>query len=156
MFEKVDWWAASNLFLDPIALQKIASAKADVDRARTVPTTGHVIASLMFVFWVSLLANSNDYETRLWRPALHKAFPGYSGRRGALHRDLYHVRLLRTRIAHYEPIHGRHLTADHATVLRVLGYLSPEVADWVRLNDRVPEVLARRRDVCAATVPTRF
>ncbi len=110
----------------------------------------------MFGFWVNLLASGNDYETRLWRPALHQAFPGYEGRRGPLHRDLYHVRLLRNRIAHYEPIHKRHLAADHSTIVRVLSYLSPETAAWVELNDRVPEVLARRRDVCAAVVPCRF
>ncbi|MFC4060299.1 hypothetical protein ACFOWE_18505 [Planomonospora corallina] len=70
--------------------------------------------------------------------------------------DLYHLRKLRNRIAHYEPIHQRHLTADHTKLLRILSHISPETTDWVRANDRVPEVLARRADVCAAAVPTRF
>ncbi|GAA0435305.1 hypothetical protein Acor_75600 [Acrocarpospora corrugata] len=93
---------------------------------------------------------------RLWRPALHRAFPGYRGPRRALHQDLYHLRKLRNRIAHYEPIHHRHLIADHATILTVLGHISPEAASWVRENDRVPEALVRRTDVCAALLPTRF
>lgn len=155
-FQRADWWNSPRLALDRIAQQKVDATKAVLAQAYPAPTPGHMVAALTFGFWVNLLAGANDYENRLWRPALHRAFPAYRGTRRPLHRDLYHLRLLRNRVAHYEPILHRHLSADHRNVLRVLGYLSPETADWVRANDRVPEVLARRTDVCAAAVPTRF
>ncbi|GIH91801.1 hypothetical protein Psi01_24310 [Planobispora siamensis] len=156
LLHRSDWWHAPALDLDASARRSVLQACATVAQNYTSPTNGHVIAELSFGFWTSLLGTGNRYDMRLWRPALHRAFPHYRGPRRALHQDLYHLRKPRNRIAHYEPVHQRHLAADHATILRVLGYLSPEMAQWVRANDRVSEVLGRRGDVCAAAVPTRF
>ena len=47
--------------------------------------------------------------------------------------------MLRNRIMHHEPIHHRHLEADHAKIYRLLGYIEPEAASWLRGFDRVPE-----------------
>jgi len=115
-----------------------------------------LVAELNLGFWVSLLGRGSNYETRLWRPALRWAFPGYSGTRQVLHRELDHLRTFRNRIAHYEAIYHRHLEADHQSVLRVIGHISPDVATWVAHNDRVTEVLARRVGVCRGVLPTRF
>jgi hypothetical protein len=56
-------------------------------------------------------------------------------------------RLLRNRIAHHSPIYRRDLGFDHARILRLLGYVSWEYSGWVRAHDRVPSVLAARRDI---------
>ena len=82
------------------------------------------------------------YETRLWAPALHRAFPHYRGPRRSVHQRLVTMRLFRNRIAHHEPIHYRHLAADHATMLTILGWVSPEFAAWVDSRSRVPTLLA--------------
>jgi hypothetical protein len=50
-----------------------------------------------------LLASS--YNRTLWRPCLKYAF--INARRQRLHDELNHLRELRNRIAHHEPIHGR-------------------------------------------------
>jgi hypothetical protein len=50
-------------------------ARADVD---------DIVAGLPFGFWVSLLSRGAAYDRQLWVPALHSAFPGYSGRREKL------------------------------------------------------------------------
>jgi hypothetical protein len=57
------------------------------------------------------------------------------------------LRILRNRIAHHSPIYRRDLSADHARILRLLGYVSWDYAGWVLAHDRVPLVLAARRDV---------
>lgn len=93
---------------------------------------------------MSLLGKGADYEVRLWRPVLHRAFPGYVGPRGPLYTDVNSVRLLRNRIAHHEPIHGRHLAADHATVRRLIRAVSVEADLLAGRGDRVAEVLMRR------------
>ena len=65
------------------------------------------------------------------------------------------LRLFRNRIAHHEPIFGRHLAADHASILLVAGWLEPDVRRWIADHSRVPGTLARRDrcvdvgDVCA-------
>lgn len=101
-----------------------------------------VVAELSFGFWVSLL--SRRYDRYFWVPALHKAFPGYHGDRESLRDNLQAMLRLRNRIMHHEPIHHRHLEADHAKIYRLLGYIEPEAATWLRKFDRVPDVLAMR------------
>ncbi|GAA0978550.1 Abi family protein [Acrocarpospora macrocephala] len=155
-FDREDWWHSPKLRLDLRSARAISDMEADLARSYATPTPGHMVAALTLGFWVNLMASTNNYETILWRPALHKSFPHYRGTRQPLHRDLYHLRLFRNRIAHHEAVHGRHLAADHASIIRVLGYLSPEATQWARKHDRVPEALARRADVCAALAPTRF
>jgi hypothetical protein len=54
------------------------------------------------------------------------------------------MRLFRNRIAHHEPIHYRHLAADYATILLILGWVSPDFAAWVDGRSRVPVLLAAK------------
>ena len=70
--------------------------------------------------------------------ALHNAFAGYHGDRETLRDSLQAMLMLRNRIMHHEPIHHRHLEADHAKIYRLLGYIEPEAASWLRGFDRVP------------------
>jgi len=53
-----------------------------------------------------------------------------------------HMRLFRNRIAHHEPIHYRHLMADHERLLTIVGWISADFADWVAARSRVPALLA--------------
>ncbi|GAA3118713.1 hypothetical protein [Nonomuraea salmonea] len=101
-----------------------------------------MVTELSFGFWVSLL--SRKYDRHLWVPALHRAFPYYSGSRESLRDNLQAMVFLRNRIMHHEPIHHRHLAADHVKIYTLLGYVEPQFASWLRAFDRVPEVLARR------------
>jgi hypothetical protein len=153
-----DWWTASGLRLTFVAKEAIAKASAEVAKRAEAATAGHMVAELSFGFWVGLFGSGGacQYENRLWRPALHRAFPGYRGPRKPLHRDLNYVRSFRNRIAHHEPIHDRHLAADHRTIFRVLRWMSSDFAAWAAAHDRVPEVLARRADVCAGRADARF
>jgi hypothetical protein len=121
-----------------------------------VPRDGDAKHDLPLGFWVSLLGSGNQYENKLWRPTLHLAFPGYHGPRKPLYRDFDHVRTFRNRIAHHKPIHHRHLNADHETIARLAGYISPVLPKWMAGNDRVPKLLACRSDVCAGMRATSF
>jgi hypothetical protein len=156
LFGRADWWYAPSLRLHNVA-QRIASDAVDeTSRRHRIATPDRVVAELPFGFWVSFLGSGSDYETRLWRPALCRAFPGYRGRRQPLHRELDEARRLRNRIAHHEPVYGRDLAADHARALRIVALISPEHAEWVRQHDRVPDVLAVRHDVCGGRLVATF
>lgn len=134
------WWDVAPL--DHDGRRKVADATKTLQRRRKDPTIADaVVAELNFGFWVSLLAGR--YHRTLWVPALTRVFPRRS--RKEVHFDFSHVLTLRNRIMHHEPIHHRHLTADHATLCRLIAQLSPEALVEVRLHDQVHEVLARRQ-----------
>lgn len=156
LFGRGDWWLSPGTRLHHTGQHILTEAVQEIQRRGIRPTPGRVVAELPFGFWVSLLGSGTDYETRLWRPALRHAFPGYRGQRRPLHQEFDEVRRFRNRIAHHEPIHRRDLVADHVRVIRLLGYVSPEYAAWVRLNDRVPDVLAHKADVCQGLLSTGF
>lgn len=140
-FARTDWWVVAPLRKHELG--KIAQAERNLrGKGVLVHTADGVVAELSFGFWASLLSRS--YDRHLWVPVLHRAFPHYSGRRKDLEDNLRAMVLLRNRVMHHEPVHHRHLEADHAKIYRLLGYLEPSVAAWLRGFDRVPEVLGRR------------
>ena len=85
-----------------------------------------------------------NYEMTLWRPALRYAFPHVNvlNRRDA-HSQFNEMKILRNRVAHYEPIHTRNLKRDNETILRLLDWMSPEAYQWCEYRSRVPRVLER-------------
>ncbi|MEO3793315.1 hypothetical protein ABGB14_24145 [Nonomuraea sp. B10E15] len=136
-----DWWRVAPL--DEHTATKVAVARQKLLRRCAGDfTADDVVAELSFGFWVSLLSRRHDRH--LWVPALHRAFPHYTGSREPLRESLQTMLLLRNRIMHHEPIHHRHLAADHAKIYTLLGYLELRIGSWLRAFDRVPEVLARR------------
>lgn len=138
-FGRDDWWKGAPL--DQNGRRKVDQAREVLGRLGKDPAVSDsVVAELSFGFWVSLLASR--YHRTLWTPVLWRAFPGRS--RQDVHADYRHLLHLRNRISHGEPIHARHLQADHATVCGLLGELSPAALREVRRHDRVPALLARR------------
>ncbi|MFJ3497817.1 hypothetical protein ACIPPJ_30090 [Streptomyces sp. NPDC086091] len=97
-----------------------------------------------------------DYDSTLWRKALHKAFPNRGGKRTTVFTTASHVRSLRNRTAHHEPLidgvplpgqtdrrgNTRRLTL--AEVLRLVEYIDQGVATWLGQTSHVPELLRTR------------
>jgi hypothetical protein len=137
-FGQEHWWDTAPL--DGDGLRKVADARGTLRRQRRNAVADSIVAELNFGFWVSLVASR--YHRTLWVPALTKVFPGRSRR--DVHVDYRHVLILRNRIMHHEPVHRRHLAADHLTLGRLIGELSPEALAEVAMHDQVPEVLSRR------------
>lgn len=150
-FGQDDWWSNPRVQLHKSMAdqlqQAIVAAGKTAGRQSRVMIADDVVANLSFGFWSGLVGKGQggaQYETQFWQPALSKAFPGYTGRRAPLHSQLESLRLFRNRIAHHEPIFGRHLAADHATILRVAGYLAPDADAYIAGHSRVPAVLTAR------------
>jgi hypothetical protein len=133
------WWDVAPLHHDGRA-KVVAARQTSRMIAKHPGSADPVVAELSFGFWVSLLGSR--YHRTIWVPALAAAFPGLA--RKAVHTDYRHVLVLRNRIMHHEPIHRRHLAADHATLHRLLAQLSPTALAQVQSHDRVPAVLGRR------------
>ncbi|WP_030545867.1 hypothetical protein [Streptomyces albus] len=151
-YGRSDWWEAAPL--DGVTKRLVMEARRKCERRRVVPTADSMVAELSFGFWVSLL--SRTYDRGMWVPSLHKAFPYLDQPRKRLYDGLTSLVLLRNRIMHHEPVHHRDLSADHAKIYRMLGYISPELAIEAKTMDRFPEVFAGRRASLGGTRAARF
>ena len=147
------WYNTAELCLDAHAIKKIHESKNRLVKERHSVDSSHIVANLSFGFWVSLLGAGGrrpktltkaNYEMTLWRPALRHAFP-HAPRlnRKAVHSPFEHMRLLRNRIAHHEPIHARRLDKDYEIILKILDWMSPDVRTWVEVYSRIPDLLAQ-------------
>lgn len=152
-----DWYDNPAIGLDLGCLKRVAQAKKELTRSGYAVDPPHVVADLSFGFWVSLLGSGGfqgpgrtrkaNYEMTLWRPALRAAFPhAPKMNRKAAHAPLDYLRTFRNRIAHHEPVFGRHLEKDYDSILEIAGWMSPEKRDWIDAHSRVREILAQPRD----------
>ncbi len=112
-----------------------------------VQTADRFVASMSLGFWVRLVGRGGsvnggrkaDYDRTLWRPALHRAFPGHPRRQ--VQQRLNDLRRLRNRIAHHEPIVGRDPHKDHDDLLEAMGWISSDVRAWIERHSNLPDVL---------------
>jgi len=127
----------------------LVKAKRGLLWAHQPITSLHIVACLNFGFWISLLAR--PHENDLWRKHLCHAFP-YAPkplRRKQIHGPLHKMRLLRNRIAHHESLlkHPRaliNLPQDHALILEIISWISPETSVWAGYHSRFEEVWNNR------------
>lgn len=143
------WWDSAPL--NDGSRRKIHEAAVLCSRKHGRATIDDIVSELTFGYWVGLLGRR--YDRTLWVPTLHRAFPGYHGRRDKLHSDLEALLLLRNRISHHEPIHRLALDADHERIYKVIRYLNPDAARALRTFDNVSEVLVRRPGSAGPTSP---
>lgn len=161
-YGRSDWWERTDVRLHDVMVDQLDRAQQDARKAASrkkrqmVPDD--IVAALSLGFWTGLLGSgrSQQYETQFWQPFLRDAFPNYSGARSALHRDVETLRLFRNRLAHHEPVFTRHLAADHETILRVVGYIASDAAEYVESHSRAAEVLARRQRAVSRGDATGF
>ena len=149
------WYANLDAGLDRGALGRIRQALLELDREGSTNDIPRLIATLSFGFWVSLLGSGGrlesgrkaNYEMTLWRPALRQGFAHRTTlTRRQAHGPLNELRILRNRIAHHEPIFARNLTADHARILEVMGWISPGIQTWTAHHSQLPVLLELPRD----------
>lgn len=122
--------------------------RRDLRDARTgQPTTGKAIPELKFVFWQRMFTGRHD--VRIWaahlRTVLPNLDPGKSVAqlRTEIYADLEHVRFLRNRIAHHEPIFRRDLTDDLRKIEALIRFRCDLTADWMMHNQQVTSYWTR-------------
>lgn len=151
------WYDNPAIGLDKGGLARIEQTKRELAKDKYPVDPPHVIASLSFGFWVSLLGpggfidwgakRKSNYEMTLWRSALRNAFPhAVRIARKDVHAPLSFLRTFRNRIAHHEPIFNRHLEKDYESILEIAGWIAPHKRSWIVAHSRVPEMLAMPKD----------
>lgn len=139
-YKTQEWYDQANL--NDRSLANVASAKDQVMRLHRPVDAPHVVAELSFGFWLSLL--NKTYHQQLWIPCLSRAFPHAGLPRGKIHRELDHLRLLRNRIAHHEPIFTRHLEKDYESIIRAISWICMVTSGWIDQQSVARDVLQNR------------
>lgn len=105
----------------------IAKARQTLQQAGKAVTRSQIIAELNFGFWSSLFGRQAHH---LWQ-TLRPIFQAKGVQRGTIAQELRELRLLRNRIAHYEPIIALPLAQRYASITTLTGWLSPSAAAWI-------------------------
>lgn len=132
-------WLSSKALLGPRSRQAVVLAQGHAGGPDA--SHGKVIAELPFGFWWSLLAD--EYNRRLWQPALRHAFDG-PVRRRTLHAELDEMRRLRNRIAHHEPVHTRALEEDFPRLLDIATRIADVLGEHIAETSSVPRLIEAR------------
>jgi hypothetical protein len=143
-------WPWSGGFEQSLPAPRLGySQRKDLQSALSrAPTTGKIIPELKFVFWQKMFTGRND--ARLWNFYLLKAFPGLNAARTISHLrkgiydDLEHIRTLRNRIAHHEPIFKRNLADDLERIVHLVELRCKVTASWMLSNQQASALIALR------------
>lgn len=98
-------------------------------------TTGQVIPELSFYFWQSMF--TARHFGRIWNQHIARLFPfmeagmAKQAKRIHIHDELEHIRVLRNRIAHHEPIFQRDLETDYKRIVSMIGLRCSVSARWL-------------------------
>ncbi len=107
-------------------------------------TTPQIVASLSLGFWVSMLRR--DYNRAVWATQTVAAFPHLQQGETIVDvsRTATKVQDLRNRIFHQEPLIGNDLSGDYGSILKLIGWICPEMREWTRSISSVPRVIRER------------
>lgn len=146
----------SDMWFDNVSQLNVSGSRKDarsVGAARRVlrhrkrpETADDIVAELTFGYWVHLFRA--DLEIPFVRRVISDVIPyapSTSRQRKVLSGPLQQFLHIRNRIGHHEPIwHWRTLQADHAELLKVIGWISPKLHDYAATFDKFPGVYATR------------
>lgn len=111
-------------------------------------TTGKVIPEINFVFWEKMF--TGRFDAQIWMPHLFAVLPNLNPinsvqqARANISQDLQQVRRLRNRIAHHEPVLGRNLSDDLATLKELIRFRCNETAAWMEATQHASNLIALR------------
>ncbi|HVG43134.1 MAG TPA: hypothetical protein VM890_00335 [Longimicrobium sp.] len=138
-------WLEHPGILHPEEARVVRAAGQRLSRRGKPCEPGRLVAELSFGFWTALFDVRYEQDRVLWpRLFAQKIFthaPRQKRSRKALSPLLNRVRHLRNRAFHHEPIwHWSDLAQQHARVVELLGWMSPELRATVSAIDRFPWV----------------
>lgn len=111
---------------------------------KVVASTPQIVASLSLGFWVSLLRR--EYNNPIWNTHSTIAFPHLGANQTIINVSQTGTKIqnLRNRIFHQEPLIRHNLSEEYAAIIRMIGWICPEMKEWTRANTSVPRVIRER------------
>lgn len=124
-----DWIGFLEESLTHEGLIHLNKARARLANKRQGYPSAALVARLSLGFWVNLFRDL--YETTLWTPALHRAFPNLQPRkRGVAYARISNIYSLRNHIAHQGLISRGDLAMHRETISEALRWISIAGRDW--------------------------
>jgi abortive infection bacteriophage resistance protein len=138
------------LSLDEKFTLQISQALVELRKHKYPTDSPHVVSILSFGFWTMLY--SKKHESQLWAPknGLRRAFPrtlqvsGFHPSRKVIADRLHHLRMLRNRIAHHEPVFQRDLHADYSMIKEVTDWMHEVLPIWIEEISGCRDVLLKK------------
>ncbi|UJL39250.1 hypothetical protein [Pantoea agglomerans] len=144
-YGRQDWWEVwVNNSIFSWQNREIANALAKLRRRHEPQTADKVIAELTFGFWSSLF--NSQFQEVLWKD-LRLVFarcPKPLRQRHNISAALNQIRDLRNRVFHHEPLLWLQpaLPEHHNTGVKVIGWIEPELSEWLAELDRLNSIWA--------------
>lgn len=122
-----DWFDHPGVLKTTYQTVCVRKARETLAREGKAGDHSQLIAELNLGFWSSLFSREVH---RLWG-TLRPAFQAKGTQRHQIAGQLRDLRILRNRIAHYEPILALPLGQRYASITTLTGWLSPSAAAWI-------------------------
>ncbi len=109
---------------------------------------GQVIPELSFYFWQQMF--TNRHFGRIWENHIERIFPNMDKKmekqlkRIHIHDELEHIRNLRNRIAHHEPIFRSDLEADFQRIVNLVMLKCSTSAQWLVQNNLFTTIYSQK------------
>jgi hypothetical protein len=157
-YDTVDCWLdAVPSLLTPKHNTEVMKAKADLKKQKRDLTSGRLVAALGFGFWTGLFDSQYEHGRptgpRIWPELAQRAFPNLeksARHRAHLARHFYELRILRNRIAHYEPTWKLDALSVHERFCEAIGWMNASAMYLVKYKYR------HSLDVLCAAGPDLF
>ena len=134
-----EWFQNIEILLMTSGKEALSIARKRVAQSGAELTAANITAALSLGFWVNLLAR--NYETSLWTPALHKAFPNLRRpNRQVVHSRLSEICRLRNHFAHQGLITVDELATCRAQIMEVVYWISADGHNWAQAS--VPSLIS--------------
>lgn len=132
-----DWMDDNKVLVTDYQQNCVKKAREQLTRDGKAATHGQMVAELNFGFWGSLLGRRSNH---LWGNCLRQIFQTQSLQRHSVASQLADFRVLRNRVAHYEPILALPLAQRYADITTLTGWLSPSAANWIATTSKWSDV----------------
>lgn len=142
-----NWWDNERLkeLFDVERRKDIDQVRRRLRYRKISVTQGQIVANLSFGFWHGMIRKR--YNPMIWSKELRRAFPFLPKDQGRdrISENSARALILRNRIFHHEPlVRGRDLMGDYSAIIKVLSWISPPTAGWVRRHSSVPAVVRQK------------
>jgi hypothetical protein len=142
--EGTEEWYAGITGLPPWQTTQINECRRKIQDARKPVTPGRMVAELNFGFWTAFFNRRHHAQTGIGHLLAGSAFPHAPRLERVMYtldRRLNKIRELRNRVFHHERIiHWNDLDAQHAGIVELIGWISPELRDLALALDRYTPV----------------
>lgn len=122
-----NWFRDDTVLQDQYQKTCVSSATQILLKQNKTANHSQMIAELNLGFWSSLFGKSSNH---LWG-TLRPIFNHQGLQRKMISGRLREIRLLRNRIAHYEPILALPIGNIHSDVLKLTSWLSVDASAWI-------------------------